>query len=71
MKSLKNILSALLVFGVITGASAQEKDTLTAKKDTAASSKPKNTAKKPEKIKPYKELITSKAVSDHGCACSS
>ncbi|AZI67341.1 DUF5117 domain-containing protein [Kaistella daneshvariae] len=66
MKSLKNILSALLVFGVITGASAQEKDTLTAKKDTAASSKAKNTAKKPEKIKPYKEVITSKAVSDQG-----
>ncbi len=46
---------------------AQVKDTLPAKKDSAATKAgAKTPAKKVEKIKPYKEIITSKAVTDAG-----
>ncbi|WP_226063183.1 zinc-dependent metalloprotease [Kaistella polysaccharea] len=66
MKALKNVLSAFILFGVITSAGAQEKDTLVTKTDTAATAKPKAGAKKPEKIKPYKDVITDKAITDLG-----
>jgi hypothetical protein len=46
---------------------AQVKDTLPAKKDSATTKAgAKTPAKKVEKIKPYKEIITSKAVTDAG-----
>lgn len=47
---------------------AQEKDSAKAKADTATAKKPAAAAKdkKIEKIKPYKDVITSKAISDEG-----
>lgn len=58
----------LSLFSLVTFATAQEKDTVKAKTDTAAVKKSAAAAKdkKPEKIKPYKEVITEKATTDEG-----
>ena len=66
MKGLKNFLALLLLIGFANSATAQEKDTLVVKSDSAGMAKGKPAAKKPEKIKPYKEVITNKAITDLG-----
>ena len=63
MKGFTNFLALVLFVGFANVATAQVKDTLTSKSDSA---KTKVAAKKPEKIKPYKEVITSKAITDLG-----
>lgn len=64
----KLIYSFVVIFLLSTANfSAQTKDTIPAKKDSAtAKTATKAPAKKVEKIKPYKEIITSKAVTDLG-----
>ncbi len=66
MKALKNVLSAFLLFGILGVTSAQEKDSANVKTDSSAGAKSKAAVKKPEKIKPYKDVITDKAVTDAG-----
>ena len=63
----KTIYSFLIILLFSGAFSAQVKDTLPAKKDSAATKAPeKKDAKKVEKIKPYKDVITKKAVTDLG-----
>lgn len=65
MNSLKNYIAAFIIFGGTALSFAQEKDTIVAKTDSAAVKK-SDPAKKPEKIKAYKDVITSKAKTDTG-----
>ena len=66
MKGLKNFLALVLIVGFVNSASAQVKDTLVTKSDSAGTVKGKPAVKKTEKIKPYKEVITHKAITDLG-----
>ncbi len=63
-KSFKNFFAVFFLFAITASSVAQEKDTVVAKSDSAAVKKPD--AKKPEKIKPYKDIITAKAITDAG-----
>jgi hypothetical protein len=64
--NLKKIIVILILISSFSLVPAQEKDTAKAKTDTANVKKPTVAARKPEKIKPYKDVITAKAVSDAG-----
>ena len=69
MKNVKNISLAMAAAIMMLSAqtlSAQEKDSATAKKEPAAAGAKKEDDKKKSSIKPYKEIITDKAVSDTG-----
>lgn len=59
------IFSLFFVF-TFTGVLNAQTDSTKAKTDTAKVKKPSTTDKKPEKMKAYKDVITSKAVSDEG-----
>lgn len=62
------IIYTLFIGLVISGglAQAQVKDTIPVKKDSAATTAPKKEDKKIEKVKPYKDVITAKAITDAG-----
>ncbi|MBW8359447.1 MAG: zinc-dependent metalloprotease [Weeksellaceae bacterium] len=66
--NLKRILLVLILTSSFSLVPAQEKDTVKGKTDTANVKLPASAAsvKKPEKIKPYKDVITAKAVTDAG-----
>ncbi|WP_312078778.1 zinc-dependent metalloprotease [Chryseobacterium sp.] len=67
MKNVKNLSLALAAVVTIMSTQnfySQEKDSATAKKEPAAAKKEDDKKKSP--IKPYKEIITDKAVSDEG-----
>ncbi|QBO58075.1 zinc-dependent metalloprotease [Chryseobacterium salivictor] len=66
MKGLKNFFVLTVLVGFVNAATAQVKDTVVVKSDSSATAKAKPGAKKPEKIKPYKEVITDKAITDLG-----
>lgn len=67
MKNFKILLSSFFVVLSFHFGFAQEKDSIKPKVDSAVVKKPTAAKdKKTEKIKPYKEVITSKAISDVG-----
>lgn len=65
---LKNLFILTLVTSAFSFSGAQERDTVVVKTDTVAVKKPDTAAKdkKKETVKPYKDVITSKAISDAG-----
>lgn len=66
MRILYRFLVILISLFAVSNFNAQtKKDSVKAKTDTAKT-KSAAEAKKPEKIKPYKDVITAKAVSDEG-----
>ncbi len=69
MKNVKNISLAMAAAAMMLSTQtlfAQEKDSATTKKEPAAAGAKKEDDKKKSPIKPYKEIITDKAVSDDG-----
>ncbi|KQT15323.1 hypothetical protein ASG31_15460 [Chryseobacterium sp. Leaf404] len=69
MKNVKNISLAVAAAAMMLSTQtlfAQEKDSATTKKEPVAAGAKKEDDKKKSPIKPYKEIITDKAVSDEG-----
>lgn len=69
MKNVKNISLAMTAAAMMLSTqtfNAQEKDSATTKKEPVAAGAKKEDDKKKSPIKPYKEIITDKAVSDDG-----